>query len=56
MGPSRLLARGGRGDAAVNAAPLPSVSAVVVTWNSAADLEPCLTALIEGGRRRLRPT
>ena len=29
----------------MNSAPLRSVSAVVVTWNSAADIEPCLTAL-----------
>jgi len=45
-----MLARGERRDSAVNAAPLQSVTAVVVTWNSAADLKPCLTALIEGGR------
>lgn len=50
MGTSRTLARGQRGDLDVSAATLQSVTAVVVTWNSAADLEPCLTALIEGGR------
>lgn len=50
MGTSRTLARGQRGDPDVSAATLQSVTAVVVTWNSAADIEPCLTALIEGGR------
>jgi len=33
----------------VNTAPLQSVSAVVVTWNSAADIAPCLSALVAAG-------
>ena len=35
----------------MNASPLHSVSAVVVTWNSAADIESCLNALIAAGAR-----
>lgn len=34
----------------MSSAPLRSVSAVVVTWNSAADIEPCLTALATARR------
>ena len=50
MGPSSALERGERRDFDVSSAPRQSVTAVVVTWNSAADIALCLDALTAASR------